>query len=1228
MPKSDLSSLLIPINDSDSNNNKSCFRFFTSRLQEGTVKGAVPLPEKEIPKTNRILSFNEGASWILNGVWPTALTGLLIRDFTVYALQGSENSYGANFWNILFGFAPNEESWATQFGSYFPTEIKYWSLFITLFGGMLAASGIQMFRNRHRSNELVIDIKDENINNLKLATFAASGIQIFRHQHRSDELVIDNKDENTNNLKSARLGSNLISDTIPWLVPFGPLPQTLSHFEFAIRYDNRLEDRMEKFEVIEKLATNHHYLVRYHALSALSRIADSFYESDLSQRQPEFSDEEKQLKEIKKQALETIKKQASGTMPIVLNENASLLSQVRSGLSTSGNFYAKYLLWKLGKAENVSIPNKILHALFWFSSLGSLFFKLRLIESLVYKLYHFGDYLYHSAQCSDHYVMVPEIGDYDCVVCDFKYPDNYIYYPYRYSAQGCLNGYLGQDRDPDNIIKVINQLPPTYEDIDFSRINWIVWPAKKFKEVLDAFRKGRTKPIGRFKLSSSTYNPIIKNNPKIVDDGKFDYLAAFANEVGVKQLDMHNQGVGSLPIIKMIEAINGTITEEIDISNTNSEDDVVEALSDILPYTPHLRSIKANSNSFLDYGIGRLMKGAENSTSLADIDVSNNPFGVAGLQSTSDSLPKTSIKSLNISSVDLSQANLGSFGKAAAQTPTLEEVYLASTNINGPQLNEFSSGAKTSNLRLLDISDNGSLQGQDVSQFIKNMRNSTLTEVKMGGLRITDPDLQNIGKDLPDTAIEHLEIPRIQITPGGFCQFVPSLNQTQVKTLQAGNNALGDQGAECAAQTFSQPGNKVENWDLSGNQITKRGGQKVFQTVPHSGVKKLILSDNPLGGTIGADAEDAMKQLESLILENANIDSDGANAMATGLPNATHLKHFSINGNPVGNEADKEIITNLIEPIPGVNISKTEDSKAPNDFKRAIHKAKRQTNLESIGIANTGLQDDGVIKVCTFIAPGGIPLDKTQMQNNSINSSKVDIENCQTSDATKLLSGNLGKYLGIGFLFYKLIDYFFTDNRVWILDDKDQKQIEQYKTELKYLENQHEPQKTSAAAKNPHLNYLFEAITNLCYAVTATLANVEKTKELSDTILKDVNERLMNIERHIQKISQYNKEMKIKRNKERCFEERCNLNGETGIIITQRNVLTGKVTQEFSVAADSKTIAFLKEKEKSSIAENKTKFSQFTKKQQFWQLQDEAEKLHTDVKYLETENTTTLQLGK
>lgn len=752
------------------------------------------------------------------------------------------------------------------------------------------------------------------------------------------------------------------SDVIRWLCTYSKIANEWANLEFSMLWDKKMEPcHDELLGKIRNLANNSSVVAQINALTILAKLVDHARYNEMQ-----------------------------------ISERISVVGFIEQMTKYGNNFrirslYANYLLWTLGKNKKVGW-----HILSWvFPTLYLFYAKARFWEIIVRKIIEGFNYYFAEKNCHDQnkvWQYMPQVADYVCSVCgDWQS----IYYNDIFTGQACLDGFLAKPRSLSDIFAALKKLSPhgPFSHLNLAKQSWSDWMQPEWKEFLQKLKQMPIRQLETLNLSRAIFNPYwIQNN-------KIQALIDFLQNIPVRKLDFRNQGIGAYETEILMNGVRNSSTEYLDLSGNALHDDGASAVARNFPQ--HIITLKLGDNEIGDYGICDLTAKITdiNNSSLVDIDLRHNKFGLVGLECLSYSIMQNNLIQLDISYNDLSQSNFTEFGIAVASS-SIRSLKISSCSLADNHFYELAQSFKYAlNLRHADLSGNY-LTDTGMNIYGSHLHDSYITHINFNNCYFTDNGIIALADFATNASFNSIELQNNHFTPIGAEYFIKMVSQNNISTINFAGNKLGDGVVLNFTNLFRISSKTIADINLSDNDITDKYVVEFFYALSNRSVTHLNLAYNKLGSQVGfAFSRVAPQvQLTSLNVGYNLIDSVAAKSMIDSLPK-TKVQYFDLQGNPTTKDVALNVAENLIAAVP--NIATIGQKFISYDQKRALGHARCNTQLIELNLDYTQTDDEGARALCRVLPDTNIDISYLHLRNNPINPDEVDIDSCQTSGASR-----------------------------------------------------------------------------------------------------------------------------------------------------------------------------------------------------------------------------------
>jgi Ran GTPase-activating protein (RanGAP) involved in mRNA processing and transport len=940
--------------------------------------GPVWLHGQAVPLVNQdAITYSLGVDGLFRGTqdfteewWPTAFLGLLLHD-VIHYFDHPQGRQGDTILKILAGQSQNPNTLTTALMN------NWW------YATVLA--GIPML----------------------LGSYAAVKRYVWRYSGR---LLNNTKQkELLETLQSYRLAFG--TDTWKWFVPGTHLKRSLEQVESILLW-HRLGHRF----VSEQLLEEHSALVKemisftrrgrkltgFYALSTLARLINGLHERDLSraERQGFSADDVQELREHRQLMLDEL-----------------------TAIGRSSNFikslYADYLLWSLGRSRR-----RVLEPLFWGYSLGLLYIKVRLwmslIQSIIINTERYLNRDRAKKECEQQkkiWIETPA-GVCQCTVCG-DWPE--VYYPSIFDAQLCLDSVCSRQQTPDRVLESLIRVKPFgIRHVDFSVQDWPHWPVGQWQMILDTAREALTdRTLDFFNLSCQV------PNASPLDSKQSEILARFLELVFVRQLDLHNRGIGPNATTVLLPTVSTDSLNGLDLSGNAVGEDGVRTIVRNLPQMTSLRVLKLSGNRFSDYDLEILAPALQN-TSVTDLSLCDNQFTEEGLTVLADHLP-FNLSSLALSGNDFFGVDISPLGRALSKIPVrvlvLERNGLGDTQIRNLfpffvnstvttvdlSRNDFTSAAIKSFIGVLSktplttliLADN-KLGDFGLVYLAQAIPGSSLARLDVSNTQIGDQGLMVFSTALPNTSLQALRMSGNYISEVGIRDFAPILPNTTISELDLSRNDLGDEGVYELSQVLADATSPVHQLDVSENSITSTGAialSSIFNN--QTQIIHLVLRNNPIGDTGARAILEALSGNTTIFIDfnQCGLGSRSVQTLSDKLP-SIGLQQIDLGHNAIIGEDALVIAQTLITPIPKEN--SLGDVLISREQEQAIAQASPNTQLKGFVLSFNSVNESGARALCRVLPSARISITDIDLAGNPIDAHQVDIHSCWISSGKRV----------------------------------------------------------------------------------------------------------------------------------------------------------------------------------------------------------------------------------
>ena len=428
----------------------------------------------------------------------------------------------------------------------------------------------------------------------------------------------------------------------------------------------------------------------------------------------------------------------------------------------------------------------------------------------------------------------------------------------------------------------------------------------------------------------------------ITDDAVDDLVYIFLCNTSLQVLDLSYNNLSTSDTAKIFQGMkNISKLEAINIGHNMITDEAADSIAAVLSRNSNLQVLNMSFNCLGSEGCIKIFNGMKNASYLRNIDISNNKITCEA----SENIAAVLFQNTKMEKLDISYNNLQTPGaieifQGIKHTSTLTKFNIAHNRISDDATNH-----------ILDILYNCS----KLKEF--NLCDNTLLEIKV----ITKLIVSKVTKF--DNLINEQTANKLSIII------------TSLQELDLSNINLQTEGA---IKLFEELGNisTLTKFDVSENCINPLAASNLGKfLLKNYELQELNLSHNDLQV---AGIKTILSEIKISKLTTLNISANNVNLCETVevLTCAANLTELNLSYNKLNNAADatwffsmlKNIFINLIK----LNIScicHEINDEAAEELANIFSQSNR---LEVLDLSRNGLQDDGVIKICSSSASASL----------------------------------------------------------------------------------------------------------------------------------------------------------------------------------------------------------------------------------------------------------------
>jgi Ran GTPase-activating protein (RanGAP) involved in mRNA processing and transport len=744
---------------------------------------------------------------------------------------------------------------------------------------------------------------------------------------------------------------NIYNYGIRWLFPQLKLPSQLGQLGFSLTHNHFASTNDEKraFRLVTETANNSPYLAKWYALRALSHIANN----------RNSNSHEAALKLLNEH----------------VNKNQKLI-----------RFYVNYLLWSIGDKKTWA------HQLFWVLPAFKVYSYLLILEVAITKAYYLTLFYQEKNQCEQAdkiFKYMSHLADYACTLCG-DWP--FVYGPDTFTSQGCANGLLADERDPQFILNNLDRilLDPDLSELDLSKQSLTKWIYTDFKQLFEQLSESSLPYLKTLNMAASGSSPIW------LQDGRVLYVANLFHRVNISRFIARGQQFGPDAEEFILQGFNHTFFDYIDLSETGLGLSEFMALREVIPTMP-IRTLLLKNNVITDQYIS-YFKDILSNTTIQELDISNTQLTDSGIIALSEIIPTSSLNVLDISQNIFTYASMQSLGEALLAA-SLHTLYMSNCMLTDDAINILFPYIAKLELTTFDCSHNPitNTGGITIADYLAQTQ---LTELNLSYTALGNSALQKMIDVLPLSVLQKFVLSGLIFSPQMIEQLATVLSETELKSLFLSDCALSDEHIHAFIRGLSHtPNITLAEINFNHNLITSESGASLLTTLSTTPLTHFDLSDNQLGPEIGEALNTALSlsQLEEINLKNNRLDETSASFIAAAL-SKSRLTALHLGGNPIGDQGAVAIAQQLITPKP--RFLRLQDETMTFDDSRALVHASAHTNLVRLDLSNTGLHTNPALFFCRELPETKIAIADFALNDNPIDFQAIDIQSCQIAWAS------------------------------------------------------------------------------------------------------------------------------------------------------------------------------------------------------------------------------------
>ena len=494
--------------------------------------------------------------------------------------------------------------------------------------------------------------------------------------------------------------------------------------------------------------------------------------------------------------------------------------------------------------------------------------------------------------------------------------------------------------------------------------------------------------IGRFTTLKELHISKLNISNKAAGD-----IATIISHNNLQALYLQSNKLKAAGAIKIASALQvSSSLSEIDISNNSIGCEAADNLATVLSRNLKLRKLYIHRNNFETAGIIRIARALKHTNSLTKLNISNNNVNYEAADDLAALLScNIKMQKLYLGGNHFGTAGIIKIARALQQTFSLTDFSISNTDTNCEAADDIA----------LVLSKNTNLQ----KLYLENNKFQTTGAIKImkaleGVCSLTECDLSR--NDISNEAVDYIAT-------------VLSRN-VKMQKLYLHENNFGTIGSTKIVKALGSRLSLTE-FSLSNNDINIEAAQDVSDFLSHNTqLQKIYLHQNNLGAIGGIKISKALQNASSLIelvISGNNITGEAACDISRAVANNPELQKLHINKNSFGTDGMIQIVRALQEcySLADLNISNNDIGEAAADDIAKV--LSNSTKLHSFYIKGNNLGTTGSMKIAQALKQIS-SLIELSMSDNNIGGDAADDIATMLSCNTKLQKIYIHSNIAIG----------------------------------------------------------------------------------------------------------------------------------------------------------------------------------------------------------------------
>ena len=526
------------------------------------------------------------------------------------------------------------------------------------------------------------------------------------------------------------------------------------------------------------------------------------------------------------------------------------------------------------------------------------------------------------------------------------------------------------------------------------------------------------------------------DNNNITDEAADDIAAAISCNVHLQEFSIGENNIqasGATVIAKGLQ--NLSKLTKLYIDNNDITDEAADDIGAAISCNVHLQLFSVDGNNLQASGATVIAKGLQKLSKLTKLYIDNNDITDEAADDIGAAIScNVHLQEFSIGGNNIQASGATVIAKSLQNLSKLTKLYIDNNNITDKAADDIAA-AISCNVHLQEFSiGENNIQASGATVIAKSLQNlSKLTKLYIDNNNITDEAADDIATGIScNTCLQEFYICGNDLQTTGIKKIAKALQGVCTLTkLYLNNNSITDDQATNDIAAVISCNAKLEEFDISGNNLATRGAIKIaiaLQSIVT--LKKLCLRNNNLtrqvakyivgaitcntnlqefnisgnnlqasGATVIAKGLQKLSKLTKLYIDNNNITDEAADDIGAAISCNVHLQEFSIGENNI-QASGATVIAKSLQKLSKLTIlhidSNNITDEAADDIATVIS---CNTCLQEFYICGNDLQTTGIKKIAKALQ-GVCTLTKLYLNNNSITDDQV------TNDIAAVISCN------------------------------------------------------------------------------------------------------------------------------------------------------------------------------------------------------------------------------